>query len=75
MEWFRDKVRALAVERRPPTPLLLGRDVLALGVPAGPEVGRIVEPGVPERQLDGAVRAPAEARAEASALITKDAAG
>ena len=74
MEWFRDKVRALAVERRPPAPLLLGRDVLALGVPAGPEVGRIVR-AVYERQLDGAVTTPAEARAEASALITKDAAG
>jgi tRNA nucleotidyltransferase (CCA-adding enzyme) len=68
MEWFRDKVRALAVERQPPAPLLQGRDVLALGLPPGPEVGRIVR-AVYERQLDGAVTTLEEARAEAAALL------
>jgi tRNA nucleotidyltransferase (CCA-adding enzyme) len=68
MEWFRDKVRALAVERQPPAPLLRGRDVLALGLPPGPEVGRIVR-AVYERQLDGAVTTLEEARAEAAALV------
>ena len=41
---------------RPP-PLLQGRDVLALGLAPGPEVGRIVR-AVYERQLDGAVTTP-----------------
>ncbi len=68
MEWFRDKVRALAVERQPPPPLLRGRDVLALGVPPGPEVGRIVR-AVYERQLDGAVTTIEEARADAAAMV------
>ena len=72
MEWFRDKVRALAVERQPPPPLLQGRDVLALGLPPGPEVGRIVR-AVYERQLDGAVTTLEEARAEAASLLRKDA--
>jgi tRNA nucleotidyltransferase (CCA-adding enzyme) len=68
MEWFRDKVRALAVERQPPAPLLRGRHVLALGLPPGPDVGRIVS-AVYERQLDGAVTTLEEARAEAAALL------
>ena len=68
MEWFRDTVRALAVERQPPAPLLQGRDVLALGLAPGPEVGRIVR-AVYEQQLDGAVTTLDEARAAATALL------
>lgn len=71
MEWFRDKVRALAVEHRPPAPLLQGRDVLALGLEPGPEVGRIVR-AVYERQLDGAVTTLDEARAEAAAMVRRE---
>lgn len=68
MEWFREKVRQLDVARRPPEPLLRGRDVLALGLRPGPEVGRIVR-AVYELQLDGAVTTPDEARAEARRLV------
>jgi len=68
MEWFREKVRQLDVAVRPPQPLLLGRDVLALGVPAGPRVGEILR-AVYERQLDGAVTTADEARAEARRLL------
>jgi tRNA nucleotidyltransferase (CCA-adding enzyme) len=68
MEWFRDKVRALAVEREAPSPLLQGRDVLALGLAPGPAVGRIVR-AVYEQQLDGAVTTLDEARAAAAALV------
>jgi tRNA nucleotidyltransferase (CCA-adding enzyme) len=68
MEWFRERVNQLDVARRPPAPLLLGRDVLALGVPAGPEVGRILRE-VYERQLDGAVTTPEQAREEARRLV------
>jgi tRNA nucleotidyltransferase (CCA-adding enzyme) len=68
MEWFRDMVRALAVERQPPAPLLQGRDVLALGLAPGPEVGRIVR-AIYEQQLDGVVTTVDEARAAATALL------
>ena len=34
--WFLERARALGVENRPPPPLLLGRHVVALGVPPGP---------------------------------------
>jgi len=68
MDWFRDKVHALDVAVRPPDPLLRGRDVLALGVAPGPEVGRLIR-AVYERQLDGAVTTLDEARGEARRLL------
>jgi tRNA nucleotidyltransferase (CCA-adding enzyme) len=68
MEWFLDRVRQLDVARKPPPPLLRGRDVVALGVPPGPEVGRIVR-AVYERQMDGAVGTLEEAREEARRLV------
>jgi tRNA nucleotidyltransferase (CCA-adding enzyme) len=68
MEWFRERVRALDVAVRPPEPILKGRDVLALGVPPGPEIGRVVR-AVYERQLDGAVTTLEEARSEARRVI------
>jgi tRNA nucleotidyltransferase (CCA-adding enzyme) len=70
MDWFLERVRALDVPRKPPPPLLLGRDVLALGVAPGPEVGRIVR-AVYERQLDGVVATAEEAREEARRLLTR----
>ncbi|HVR71439.1 MAG TPA: HD domain-containing protein [Vicinamibacteria bacterium] len=68
MEWFLDRVRRLDVVCKPPAPLLRGRDVVALGVPPGPEVGRIVR-AVYERQLDGEVGTAEEARAEARRMV------
>ena len=69
MEWFLDKVRAARRSTRSRrAPLLRGRDVLALGLAPGPEVGRIVR-AVYERQLDGAVTTLDEARASAAALL------
>jgi tRNA nucleotidyltransferase (CCA-adding enzyme) len=68
MEWFRERVRELDVATRPPEPLLRGRDVLALGVAPGPEVGRVLQ-AVYERQLDGAVRTLEEAREEARRIL------
>ena len=68
MEWFRERVRQLEVEVRPPEPILRGRDVLALGLRPGPEVGRVVS-AVYERQLDGTVTTLEEARAEARRVL------
>jgi tRNA nucleotidyltransferase (CCA-adding enzyme) len=68
MDWFLERVRRLDVAERPPEPLLRGRDVLALGLAPGPEVGRILR-AVYERQLDGAVTTPEEAREEAKRLL------
>ena len=66
MDWFIERARTLGV--KPPAPLLLGRHVLALGVPAGPRVGEIVK-AVYERQLDGEITTVDEATAAARALL------
>lgn len=68
MDWFLERVRALAVERRPPAPLLLGRDLLELGLAPGPEVGRLLQ-ALYERQLDGAIRDREGALVEARRLV------
>jgi tRNA nucleotidyltransferase (CCA-adding enzyme) len=68
MEWFLEKVTELDVAERPPEPLLRGRDVLALGLSPGPEVGRVVK-AVYERQLDGVVKTHADAVEEARRLL------
>jgi tRNA nucleotidyltransferase (CCA-adding enzyme) len=68
MDWFLDRARALGVEHQPPSPILLGRHVLALGVRPGPRVGDILKQ-VYERQLDGEVRTVEEATALARALL------
>lgn len=54
MDWFLERARSLGVEHRPPAPILLGRHVLALGIPPGPRVGEILK-AVYEKQLDGHV--------------------
>jgi tRNA nucleotidyltransferase (CCA-adding enzyme) len=54
MDWFITRARALGVEHLPPAPLVLGRHVLALGVPPGPRVGELLRQ-VYEKQLDGEV--------------------
>jgi len=71
MEWFKERVLALDVAHRPPEPLLKGRDLLALGIPPGPLVGRVLQ-AVYEMQLDGAVTTPEDARAEAARLIAAE---
>ncbi len=68
MDWFVDRARSLGVEHRPPAPLLLGRHVVALGVPPGPRVGEILK-RVYERQLDGKIATPDEAIAAARLIV------
>ena len=67
MDWFLERARTLGVQHKPPAPILLGRHVLALGVPAGPRVGEILK-AVYEQQLDGAVKTLDEATAAAGRL-------
>jgi tRNA nucleotidyltransferase (CCA-adding enzyme) len=68
MDWFLERARALGVEHAAPTPLLLGRHVLALGLPAGPRVGEILR-AVYDQQLDGRVTSVEEAIAAAKRLM------
>lgn len=68
MDWFLRRAQELDVARRPPEPILKGRDLLALGLSPGPEIGRVLR-AVYERQLDGAVTTIDEARAEARRVL------
>ena len=68
MEWFIEEVRKLSVERSGPSPLLMGRDLLALGMKPGPEVGRVLAE-IYEMQLDSKVQNRDEALAMAGRLI------
>jgi tRNA nucleotidyltransferase (CCA-adding enzyme) len=70
MDWFLDKSRALGVEHKPPPPILMGRHLLALGVPAGPRMGKILKE-VYELQLDGTVADLETAQARARELIDR----
>lgn len=49
------KMAELGQEELQPAPLVTGRDVMALGVPAGPRVGALLRE-VEEAQLEGALR-------------------
>lgn len=68
-EWFIERSRELAVEHRPPDPILLGRHLLELGVNPGPQMGEIAR-AVYEMQLDGRVRSLEDAIGEARKLIS-----
>ncbi len=48
------RARELGVDRAPPAPLVRGRDLLALGLSPGPEMGRLLA-ALYERQLDGEI--------------------
>jgi tRNA nucleotidyltransferase (CCA-adding enzyme) len=68
MDWFLERARELGVENAPPKPVLLGRHLLALGVPPGPRMGEILR-AVFERQLDGSVTTVDEGTAVAKELL------
>ena len=68
MDWFLERARSLGVEHAPPAPILMGRHLLALGVPPGPGVGSILKQ-VYERQLDGGITTLEEATDAARALL------
>jgi tRNA nucleotidyltransferase (CCA-adding enzyme) len=68
MDWFIERARSLGVEHKPPTPILLGRHLIELGVEPGPRMGEILK-AVYELQLDSEVTTLDEARAHARTLI------
>jgi len=49
---FRRRVKDLKLDEKPPDPLILGRHLLARGVPPGPEMGKILKRCF-DAQLDG----------------------
>ncbi|MDF0665877.1 MAG: hypothetical protein P0119_07340 [Nitrospira sp.] len=51
-EWLLARAQQLAVDRRAPLPLVMGRHLLELGIRPGPDMGRLLEDCY-EAQLDG----------------------
>ena len=69
-EWFIQKARELEVSVSPPSPILLGRHLLEMGVAPGPQMGEIAR-AVYELQLDGTVRTLEDAQAEAKKILSQ----
>lgn len=67
-EWFIQRAKELAVETAAPTPILLGRHLLEMGLAPSPLIGEITR-AVYEMQLDGRVRTLDEAKSAAGQLI------
>ncbi len=72
MDWFLERARTLGVEHRPPSPILLGRHLIELGVRPGPAMGAMLQ-AIYEQQLDGAVTTLDEAIAAARVAMRGDA--
>jgi tRNA nucleotidyltransferase (CCA-adding enzyme) len=53
-EWLLERAQALQVEASAPKPILMGRHLLALGMPEGPGIGRLLE-ACYEAQLNGEI--------------------
>jgi len=70
-EWFIRKARELAVDVRPPAPLLMGRHLIEMGVKPGPQMGEITR-AVYEMQLDGRVASLEEAKQAAARILSAD---
>ncbi len=67
-EWFIEKVRELAVEEKAPSPILMGRNLIDLGLKPSPRFKEILDT-VYEKQLDGQIQSLDEAIREAKKLI------
>ena len=52
IEWLAEQARRLEVEASAPKPIVMGRDLIALGMKPGPGMGRLLS-SLYEAQLDG----------------------
>ncbi len=67
-EWFIEKVRELQIEKKAPDPILMGRNLIELGLKPSPRFKKILD-AVYELQLDGAIFTIDDAIAAARGLI------
>ncbi|MGZ5489063.1 MAG: HD domain-containing protein, partial [Candidatus Aminicenantales bacterium] len=68
--WLVKKFEELRVNRETIKPLVMGRDLIKLGVPPGPEMGRLLKK-IYQAQLDNAFETKAEGLARARRLIKR----
>jgi len=67
-EWFIGKVRELAIEKKAPDPILMGRHLIEMGLDPSPRFKQILD-AVYELQLDGNIGSLDSAKEEARRLI------
>jgi len=70
-DWFIKRARELAVDQRPPEPLLMGRHLLEMGLKPGLQMGEITR-AVYEMQLDGRVTSIEDAKQAAGKILSAD---
>jgi tRNA nucleotidyltransferase (CCA-adding enzyme) len=70
-EWFIERAKELEVTAQAPTPILLGRHLLEMGMQPGPRVGEITK-AIYEMQLDGRVRELSDAKEAAKEMMSTD---
>ena len=70
--WLFEKFEELRVNRETIKPLVMGRDLIALGVPPGPEMGRLLKK-LYRSQLDNAFETRAQGLAKARRLVERKA--
>jgi tRNA nucleotidyltransferase (CCA-adding enzyme) len=70
-EWFIARARELDVQSQAPSPILLGRHLLEMGMQPGPRVGEITKV-VYEMQLDGRVQTLEDAKEAAKEMMSTD---
>jgi len=68
IRWFLERARGLGVQHQAPDPIVKGRHILELGVPAGPRVGDVLRQ-IYEQQLDGRVETLDDGLSLARAII------
>ena len=51
-DWLLERARELSIHNQPPTPLLMGRHLIELGLEPGPHFGRVLEACF-ARQIEG----------------------
>jgi tRNA nucleotidyltransferase (CCA-adding enzyme) len=68
IDWFIERARSLGVEHQPPAPILMGRHLMAMGLPPGRRMGEILN-AVYEQQLDGTVTTLQEAESSARVML------
>ena len=70
-DFLKQQIETMSAEEIDPPPLITGRDLLAMGLPPGRAVGRILE-AIRVAQLEGTVQTQAEALAMAHKLANSD---
>jgi tRNA nucleotidyltransferase (CCA-adding enzyme) len=68
--WLFKRFEELRVNRETIRPLVMGRDLIALGVPPGPEMGRLLKK-LYKAQLDGAFETKAQGIEKARRLVER----